>query len=246
MISATILVKNGEKHLEKVLQALSGFSEVVVLDTGSSDSTIEIAKKFPNVTLYEKAFIGFGPSHNELSSLARHDWILSVDADEVVTKELCDEVLTLPLDENSVYGIGRHNFFRNKIVYGCGWYPDIVWRLYNRKKTRFSDAQVHESLITEGLKRVCLKGHIQHYPYETISDFLSKMQYYSTLFAKQYQGKKKSSLWHAIGHGLFAFFKSYILKRGFMSGSDGFIISLYNGHTAYYKYLKLQEMNDLF
>jgi len=244
MISVTILVKNGEKHLEQVLQALSGFSEVVVVDTGSTDKTIEIANTFPYVRLYERPFIGFGPSHNDLSSLASNDWILSVDSDEVVTKELFDELVSLVLDENTVYSIRRLNFFRNKIIYGCGWYPDPVYRLYNRKKTRFSDAQVHESLIVDGVKKAALKGHIKHYPYETIADFLSKMQRYSTLFAKQYQGKKKASLWHAIGHGLFAFFKSYILKRGFLSGSEGFIISLYNGHTAYYKYLKLQEVNS--
>ena len=245
MISVTILVKNGEKHLAKVLQALERFSEVVLLDTGSTDRTLEIAKQFANVVVYERAFKGFGPSHNELTNLATHDWILSVDADEVVTKELCDEILSLQLDDETVYSIKRLNFFRNKAMYGCGWYPDRVYRLYNRKKTRFSDAQVHESLLTHDCKKVFLDEHIEHYPYETIADFLSKMQHYSTLFAKQYQGKKKASLGKAIGHGLFAFFKSYILKRGIFSGSDGFIISLYNGHTAYYKYLKLQEANSV-
>ena len=244
MISVTILVKNGEKHLEKVLRALKDFSEVVLLDTGSTDQTIAIAKEFPNVVVYERPFKGFGPSHNELSNLATNDWILSIDADEVLTKALCEEIFAHLLDFDTVYSIKRVNFFRNKAIYGCGWYPDRVFRLYNRKKTHFSDAQVHDSLRLTDCKKVLLSAHIEHYPYETISDFLSKMQHYSTLFAKQYQGKKKASLLSAIGHGLFAFFKSYILQRGFLLGSEGFIISCYNGHTSYYKYLKLQEANE--
>lgn len=245
MISVTILVKNGQKHIQKVLQALSRFDEVVILDTGSEDKTLEIAAQFPNVCIHQGPFIGFGPSHNQLSSLATHDWILSIDADEVVTDALVDEILQLKLDEDSVYQIRRNNFYRGKWIKGCGWYPDIVTRLYNRTKTRFTDAQVHESIISTNFKKVCLKSAIEHYPYETVSDFLAKMQSYTTLFAKQYAGKRRSSLLHALFHGFFAFFKSYILKNGILLGHEGLVISLYNGHTAYYKYLKLQELNQL-
>ncbi len=243
MISVTILVKNGERYLQMVLQALCRFDEVVILDTGSSDRSIEIARQFPNVVIHESPFLGFGPSHNLLSSLATHDWILSIDGDEIATPELVEEILSLPLDKTSVYTINRHNFFRGKFIKGCGWYPDRPVRLYNRSITRFSDAHVHESIIRDNLSCVHLKGHVEHYPYASISDFLDKMQRYSSLFAEQYRGKRSSSLVHALGHAAFAFFKSYVLKKGFLLGAEGFIISLYNAHTAYYKYLKLQEIN---
>lgn len=243
MISVTILVKNGQKHIEKVLQAVTRFEEVVLLDTGSSDKTLEIAKCFTNVTIHNAPFIGFGPSHNILSSLAKHDWILSVDADEVLTDELVQEIQALLLDDSCLYYIRRNNFYRGKWIKGCGWYPDIVARLYNRKKTHFTDAQVHESILATNLKKVVLKHGLNHYPYDTVEDFLAKMQSYSSLFAKQNAKKKRSSLLHALAHGFFAFFKSYILKRGIVLGHEGFVISLYNGHTAYYKYLKLQEAN---
>jgi glycosyltransferase involved in cell wall biosynthesis len=244
-ISVTILVKNGEKHIERVLQALKEFDEVAILDTGSSDATLDIASKFANVSIHKSPFLGFGKSHNLLSSLAKHDWILSIDADEVVTKELANEIFSLSLKSDEVYSFWRKNFYRGKWIKGCGWYPDRVFRLYNRTKTSFSNAEVHEAINTKGLSTASLQGHIEHYPYETVSDFLTKMQSYSTLFAKQYAGKKKSSIFHALGHGLFAVIKSYFLKKGFLLGHEGFVISLYNGHTAYYKYLKLQEQNNL-
>lgn len=243
MISVTILVKNGQRHIYEVLAALSRFDEVIVLDTGSTDNTMEIAQGFANVRLHQSPFIGFGPSHNLASSLASHDWILSIDADEIASNELVDEIFALSLQEKSIYTLSRHNFFRGKFIKGCGWYPDCPVRLYNRKHTAFSNAQVHEAVIATGMTKLALKHPLYHYPYNSISDFLAKMQSYSTLFAEQYQGKRPSSLTRAVAHGLFAFFKSYILKRGLFLGQEGFIISLYNGHTAYYKYLKLQELN---
>ncbi|MBS0654277.1 MAG: glycosyltransferase family 2 protein [Verrucomicrobia bacterium] len=244
MITVTILTKNAEKYLQQVLEALRDFTEVAILDTGSQDRTIEIAKQFDNVVVYQHDFIGFGPSHNLLSSMAKNDWILSIDGDEIVTEELKNEIVSLKLDKNSVYSFCRHNFYKGKWIKGCGWYPDRQIRLYNRTVTRFSDAQVHEAVIAHGLKQVKLKSALNHYPYACIHDFLAKMQSYSTLFAKQNRGKRTSSLGKAIGHGLFAFFRSYILKRGFLLGQEGFVISAYNGHTAFYKYLKLQEANE--
>ncbi|MCE5293689.1 MAG: glycosyltransferase family 2 protein [Chlamydiales bacterium] len=244
MISVTIIVKNGQRYLPQVLKALETFSEIIVLDTGSTDDTITIAKSFPNVALHQSPFLGFGPSHNLATSLASNDWVLSIDADEVASPELIKEIFALQLEPNTIYTISRHNYFRGKFIKGCGWYPDCPVRLYNRKVTAFTDAKVHESILDTNMKKQALKSPLYHYPYNSISDFLAKMQSYSTLFAEQYKGKRKSSLTKAITHGLFAFFKSYFIKRGIFLGSEGFIISLYNGHTAYYKYLKLQEISE--
>lgn len=243
MISATIIVKNGERKLQKVLESLSAFSEVIVYDTGSSDQTLAIAAQFPNVSIYTKEFTGFGPCHNAAALLAKHDWILSIDADEVLSPELACEITNLSLEQDTVYSLPFHNFYKEKLIKWCGWYPEQHIRLYNKKATAFSECLVHEGVITKNVKTVTLSHPVFHYSYESLSDFLVKLERYSTLFAEQNRGKRNSSPLTAIGHGAAAFFRSFILKRGFLGGYEGLLISAYNGHTAFYKYLKLYELN---
>lgn len=242
-ISVTVLTKNSQKYLKEVLAALTSFGEVLIYDTGSTDSTMEIARHFPNVRIVQAPFVGFGPTHNLASAVAKNDWIFSVDSDEVASADLVQAISDEQLNAQAVYSFPRKNYFNGKFIRWCGWYPDKQIRLYNRTKTRFSNDQVHEAIISEGMKRIVLQAPIIHYSYANISDFLSKMQSYSTLFAEQNVGKRKSSPLKAIMHGWFAFFKSYILKRGFMGGYEGLVISAYNAHTAFYKYLKLYEAN---
>lgn len=243
-ISATVLAKNSEKHLKEVLNALLPFGEVILYDTGSTDKTREIAQAFPNVRVLQAPFIGFGPTHNKASSAAKNNWILSIDSDEIATPELVKALREETENLNAVYSFPRHNYFNGKFIKWCGWYPDRQIKLYNKTKTQFSQDQVHETVLSKNMSVINLSAPILHYSYGSVSDFLSKMQSYSSLFAEQYQGKKKSSLLKALSHGAFAFFKSYVLKKGFLGGREGYIISAYNGHTAYYKYLKLHEANQ--
>lgn len=244
MISVTILTKNSARYLAEVLKALADFDEVVVYDNGSTDSTLNVAAAFPNVTIHRGDFQGFGPTHNSASALAAHDWILSIDSDEVVTPEMVRAIKSLPLDDpKKVYSFPRHNYYNGTFIRWCGWYPDRQVRLYNRTATLFSSAQVHEAIIVTGMRHEALEAPLRHYSYGSHADFLTKMQSYSDLFAKQNAGKKRSSPYHAIFHGLAAFFKAYIIKRGILGGYEGFVISVYNGNTAFYKYLKLYEAN---
>jgi glycosyltransferase involved in cell wall biosynthesis len=243
MISVTVLTKNSQETITLALNSLQKFPEVILYDSGSTDSTLAIAAQFPNVKIIRGKFLGFGSTHNTASALASHDWVLSIDSDEALTPELAEEILNLTLDPQTVYQIFRHNYFNGKWMRYCGgWYPDPVIRLYNRTATRFSHDAVHEKVLSQGMTLTSLSSPLLHTPYRSIEDFLAKMQSYSTLFAKQHQGKK-SSLPKAIAHGCFAFLKSYVLKKGFLGGKEGFIISLYNGQTTYYKYLKLMQMN---
>lgn len=245
MISATVLTKNSQETLSATLASLQKFPEVIVYDSGSTDLTLEIAKEFSNVKVIHGKFIGFGPTHNAASSHATYDWILSIDSDEVLTFKLADEILNLSLNSTHLYQIDRHNYYNGKWIRWCGgWYPDPVIRLYNRRSTQFTDDAVHEKIIATNLKVVPLSSPMTHTPYRCIEDFLTKMQTYSTLFAQQNGGKKTSSIGKAIFHGSFAFLKSYFLKKGFLAGKEGLIISLYNGHTAFYKYLKLSEIRQ--
>jgi glycosyltransferase involved in cell wall biosynthesis len=255
-ISITILTKNSEKYLQEVLQPLYHFEEVLVCDTGSTDQTFSIIDSYlhsnadssstphPRITLAHSPFNGFGPTHNKASAMARNDWILSIDSDEVLSTELIEEIKALDLQRGCVYSIPRKNEYRGKWIRSCGWHPDRVIRLYNRLDTQFSNAQVHESILTNQVQVIHLKSYLKHYSYERVSDFLQKMQSYSTLFAIQNQGKKASSLSKAILRSGFTFFKCYFLKRGILEGREGFEISLYNALTTFYKYLKLSEANE--
>lgn len=241
MISVCILTKNAASTLRATLDSLRSFSEVILLDNGSTDETLSLARAYPNVQIHETPFIGFGPLRNKASLLARYDWILSVDSDEIVSPALLAEIDQLSLDPACAYVLPRHNYYNGKRIRGCGWDPEYVARLYHREHARFSDAQVHESLIANRKQR--LSGPLYHTPYRSTTDFLAKMQHYSTLFAEQNQGKKRASFPIALLHASAAFCRSYFLKRGIFCGAEGFLISLYNANTTLYKYLKLAEKN---
>ena len=243
-ISVTILSKNAERLLAECLGALTDFPEIILLDNGSTDATLSIAAAFANVRIVQEPFTGFGPLHNRAAELAAHDWILSIDSDEILTAELHAEIAALDLDPGCVYSFPRENHFNGKPITCCGWHPDRTVRLFNRNRTRFTDAAVHEGVITAGLREVRLKHPARHYSYARVADFLAKMQRYSDQFADQHAGKKTSSPLKAVLHAGFAFFKSYVIQRGMLHGYEGLLISAYNAHTAFYKYLKLYEANQ--
>jgi glycosyltransferase involved in cell wall biosynthesis len=242
-ISVCILAKNSERSLSAALASVSRFAEVILLDTGSTDGTMKLARTFPNVQVRESEFSGFGPLRNQAAEMASYDWILALDSDEVLSDDLIGEILALPLDEGSVYEIDFRNYYNGKWIRGCGWHPERHIRLYHRRHTRFSDSKLHEGVLADRMRIIRLRHPIHHTPYRTAFDFLFKMQLYSDLFAKENRGKRSSSFSKAIGHALAAFFKSYFLKRGLFLGQDGFVISFYNANTAFYKYLKLAEEN---
>ncbi len=242
-ISVTILTKNSEKYLAHCLDALTGFDEVIVLDNGSTDSTMRIAAGYPNVRLIEHAFIGFGPLKNLAIRSARNDWILSVDSDEVVTTALLNELVAVDLaDEHTVYSVARDNYYNGRLVRCCGWRPDRVMRLFCRRHTCFNDVQVHESLIVKPETRLRqLRSPLQHFPYASAAELVDKMQKYSTLYAEQ--SSKRSSPAKAFLRAIFAFVRNYFFQRGFLCGYEGLLISVSNATGVFFKYIKLYEKN---
>ena len=214
-ISVTMPVKNAEKYLAQSLAALSGFAEVIVLDNGSSDATMQIAAGFANVRLHQSPFIGFGPLKNLAASLAEHDWILNIDSDEIVPPELAAEIAALALDENTVYALPRLNHYCGRPIRSCGWSPDYVLRLYHRGRVRYNGRRVHESLaLPENTAIVRLRQELLHYSFDGVSELVEKkVQRYTDLFAEQQQFKQRTALLSAIGHGAAAFVKSYLLRR---------------------------------
>ena len=242
-ISVTILTKNSQKYISECLKALERFDEIVVLDNESSDRTTAIAKEFSNVKVYEHKFIGFGPLKNLATDYASNNWILSVDSDEILTLELVKEILELSLDEATVYSIMRDNYYNHKIIACCGWENDWVNRLFNRKNTRFNSNSVHESLVLEGnIKIQKLKNRFKHYTYNNPSELIKKMDIYSTLWANDNVGVKKSSPLKAIIKATFSFIHFFFLKKGFLNGYEGFLISINNANNTFYKYIKLYEL----
>jgi glycosyltransferase involved in cell wall biosynthesis len=244
-ISATILTKNSAAHLNEVLTALQWCDEVVVFDTGSTDDTMAIAQRHANVQLYrlEGDFPGFGCARQQAVALARHDWILSVDSDEVVSPDLAAEIAALPLDQRIVYAMPFHNYFNGRRITSCGWHPDRHERLFHRRTTNFCASEVHERVQTSNLFVRQLRHPIQHYSYDSVDDFLRKMRSYSQLFATQHAGRKSSGAAKAVSRGLWAFFKSYFLQRGCLQGAEGLVISAYKAQTLFWKYLLLAEAN---
>ena len=245
MISVVILTKDSERTLERTLKSINRFDEVLILDTGSKDNTLDIAKKFKNVKVHKISFTGFGKVRNVGAKLAKNNWILALDSDEVLSSPLIDELLLTKLDKSKIYSFSFHNFLNSKQMKCCGWYPESHVRLYNKNMSGFTESLVHEKLKEKtNLKIENFQNPILHTPYLETEDFLRKMQIYTLLFAKQNVGKKKSSMIKAISHAIFAFFKSYILKKGIFYKKEGLIISIYNANTAFYKYLKLLELNS--
>ncbi|RIJ36746.1 glycosyltransferase family 2 protein [Pontibacter oryzae] len=244
-ISVTILTKNSRKHLAACLHALQPFSEIIVLDNGSTDDTLDIAAQFANVKAVRSPFIGFGPLKNLAAQHASNNWILSIDSDEVLTPELQQELLQLNLSDSKLaYTIQRHNYYRKKLIKACGWDNDFVLRLYHKAETSFADLQVHEFVRTEGLQVKRLNGIIRHYSYDSISQLITKSDKYTSLFAQENRFRKKSSPFKSLYKGAFSFFRNYILQRGILYGYEGLSISYTNAANSFYKYIKLHEANQ--
>jgi len=242
-ISAIVLAKNNEDTIKKTLQSLTAFDDVVVYDNGSTDETINISKSFKNVNLIEGEFKGFGWTKNRAISFSKYEWVIIIDSDEVVDSELLNTLQTKKLDESYVYILNFKAYYKEIQVKHCGWNNQKIKRVFNKTVTKYNDNDVHEDIITDGLKTEELKGNIEHYSYQTIEQFVNKANTYSTLFAKNNVGIKSSSPFKAYFNALYSFFRTYILKLGFLDGYIGLIIAYSHMTTNFYKYIKLYELN---
>lgn len=239
-ITFIIMVKNGQATLKKTLDSLRHCTNVLVCDTGSFDETIPIAKSYPNVTLKEVSFHGFGPTRNHITAFSTTDFVFHLDADETLTSSLLEELSVLNLDSTKAYEVKRDNIFFGQIMQGCsGWSNDYVTRLYSKKTYAYSQDLVHEKVLVDKKNKIRLKNTIQHTPYLSFYQMLEKLNHYSELFCQN--TKKKAHPLSPFIHGFYSFFKSYLLKLGIKEGYRGLFLSLYIAHTSFYKYLKLYQ-----
>ncbi|MCK9455049.1 MAG: glycosyltransferase family 2 protein [Sulfurimonas sp.] len=242
-ISAVIIVKNGALTISRTLDALKEFDDVVVYDNGSTDATVEIVKKYSNVNLIQGEFIGFGPTKNRAASFAKNDWIIIIDSDEVIDDELLATLKTKKFQKNKIYVLNFLAYYKERQIKHCGWNNQKIKRVYNKTVTKFNDNYVHENIIDTGFEQEILDGNIKHYSYHSISDFIIKVDRYSSLYATNNAGKKSSSPAKAIFNGVFSFIKTYFFKRGFLDGYAGLVIAFSHMATNFYKYIKLYELN---
>lgn len=243
-ISAVIIAKNSEKTIRKTLESLKEFDDVVVYDNGSSDNTILITKEFKNVNLVQDEFLGFGPTKNKALSFAKHDWILILDSDEVIDKNLLNTFKTKILNKNTVYKLNFNAYYRDRQIKHAGWSGQKIKRVFNKKVTKFNNNMVHEDIVCKNLRLEVLEGNVEHYSYSSISDFLQKIDKYSTIFAKQNKNKKSSSPSKAFFRAIYFFIKNYIFRLGFLDGYPGLIVCISGANGVFYKYLKLYEENN--
>ncbi len=242
-ISAVMIVKNGAKTIAKSLESLREFDDVVVYDNGSTDGTQAIVRAYSNVHLIEGSFDGFGTTKNRAASFAIHDWILSIDSDEVLDEKLISTLKVDVFDPNTIYFVNTLAYYKKKQIRYCGWNNQKIRRLYHKKTTSFNNNFVHERILDDGMNTALLIGNMKHYSYTSIADFIIKADHYSTLFANDNVGTKFSSPAKAFFNALYSFYRTYILKRGFLDGHVGLIIAFSHMVTNFYKYIKLYEMN---
>ncbi|MFN8255264.1 MAG: glycosyltransferase [Bacteroidales bacterium] len=243
MITPVIIVKDASKTIAQTLESLKWFEEVIVYDTGSLDNTLEIVRNYKNVKLFQGAFYGFGESKNIAAKLARYDWILSIDADEVVGPVLLNSIKNMVPELDFVYRFKRTNFYRNNRINFSGWGKEYVTRIYNRKNVSYNHRLVHEKLEINSYETRTIEGELMHFSYHSVSDFVRKRDLYSELFALENAGKRKSSLSLALLKGTFAFLNTFLIKASFLDGYRGVLIAVSNANVTFYKYLKLYEAN---
>ncbi len=245
-LSVILITRNEEANLGDCLASLEGIAQqIVVVDTNSSDRTLEIAKNHAAVISSPPDWPGFGPQKNRALDLAIGDWVLSLDADERLTPALRAEIQRAIAHSAHVdcFAIPRLSWYCGRFIRHSGWSPDYVERLFKRGTARFSDDLVHERLIPNG-QVARLENPMLHFSFMNYSQVLQKIDRYSTASAQQAFAKgKTSNPLKAILHGAWAFFRTYIIKAGFLDGAQGLALAISNGQGTYYRYIKLWQLN---
>ncbi|MCC5794993.1 MAG: glycosyltransferase family 2 protein [Chromatiales bacterium] len=237
-VSAALITRDAADTLRSCLASLSALDEVIVYDNGSTDATCNIARSFANVSLHEGPFLGFGPTKNHAASLARHDWVLSVDADEAVSPELLASIQAADLlDPRVVYRVHRHNFLLGRRVRHSGWGRDWLPRLYHRAHARYSDVQVHERVVFgAGTVLRDLAGPLRHDAVRDLGSFLRKVDRYSEL--RRQDPPRAGGAFVISLRSAWAFLHTFLLRGGILDGWRGLVIAVSDANGVFFKHMK--------
>ena len=242
-LSVVLIVKNEAEHLAACLDTVSWADEIVVFDSGSSDNTLEIARRYTDKVFVDSDWQGYGVQRIRAQKQASSDWVMMLDADERVSAELqrsIQQVLSED-DQNCVYDIPRLSWVFGRFIRHSGWYPDYVTRLYPRERASYNDARVHEKLsYPQQMTKQKLMGDLLHYTYKDLNHYLVKSAHYAEAWAQQRQERgKQANLLQAFIHGVGCFVKMYIVRAGFLDGRQGLLLALLSGHSTFVKYADL-------
>jgi glycosyltransferase involved in cell wall biosynthesis len=237
-LSAIVITRNEAGNIGECLDSLAFCDERIVVDCGSTDATVEIARgRGARVEVHE--WRGFGPQKSHALALATGIWVLSIDADERVTSELAAAIgAAIAKGDADAWEFPRLSSFCRRQMRHSGWYPDYVLRLFRRGEARFNDAIVHERVICAGVVKR-LQPPLIHHPVARLEDALSRVDRYSTASAEAIvTAGRKVSFMTGIGHGLYSFLRTYILRAGFLDGAEGFLLAVANAEGSFYRYMK--------
>ncbi len=245
-LTVIVITKNEETAIGRCLESVRWADEIIVVDSGSTDRTLAIARQLGALVHVTSDWPGPGPQRNRAIAHATQDWVLALDADEWVSSALRDEVRAIigGTLRHDAYRIPRLSSFCGRYMRHGGWWPDHVTRLFRRGCASYSDGLVHDHLLCEGSVGT-LEQHLLHESFRDLEEVLEKVNGYSTPGALMLrQEGRRGSLAIAVAHGLWAFFRTYILRAGFLDGRHGFMLAISNCEGTYYKYLKLMLLSE--
>lgn len=243
-ISVTIITFNEAAHIAAALDSVTWADDVVVVDSGSTDGTVDLARgKGARVEVHE--WPGYAAQKNLAAGLARHDWVFSLDADERVGPELASALQGWQTREPAAagYRVARVSRYLGRWLRTTDWYPDRQLRLYDRRRAAWKTARVHESVQADGpVDR--LPGELLHHPYASVSDHLQRIDRYTSLAAlDMHERGRRAGVLDLLAHPPLAFARNYVLRRGILDGRAGLAVSLLNSYYVLLKFVKLLELD---
>lgn len=248
-VTAVIITKNEEAHLSDCLASVSGWvDEIVILDSGSTDATMEIAAQYGARFYQNSEWPGFGKQRQRAQGYVSSTWCFWLDADERVSSALRDEILSVVRQGPgcSVYAIPRLNWFFGRFIRHCGWYPKPVVRLYPTALTHYNDSDVHEHVdIFDSMSIKTMGNDLIHYPYADLRQYVTKSSLYASHWAKMKAAKgKKSSLSGAFFRSILRFFRMYLFQKGIFDGKQGFLLCVLSSYYTFLKYAELWVLSQ--
>lgn len=244
-LSVILITKNEAANIEACLRSVAFADEIVVVDSGSTDDTVQLARQLGARVEVTPDWPGFGPQKNRALALASHPWVLSLDADERVTPALRAEIEAVVQGQGDTpaWEIPRLTEFCGQWIRHCGWTPDHVLRLFRRGTARFSDDLVHERVLASGAVGR-LRQSLLHYSYPTPAHYWRKLEQYSQAWAQQrHAAGQRTSMARAAAAGLVAFVRSYVFRLGVLDGAMGFAVCTMQAQAAFGKYFALYCLN---
>jgi glycosyltransferase involved in cell wall biosynthesis len=240
-LTVTVITHNEAAHIAAALDSVAWADEIIVIDSGSTDGTAEIASQKATRVIV-RDWPGYSAQKNFAADQASHDWVLSLDADEAITEALRAEIADLPPGPDpAAFRMPRVTWYLGRWIRSTDWYPDRAVRLYDRRRARWDDRPVHEALLVDGAVEE-LTGEIEHRPYANVAEHLARMNHYTTLASAQMLADgREARAWHLVVHPLAAVLRNYVARAGIRDGVPGLVVSLLGGVYVLLKYVKLWE-----